>query len=119
MSLDKAIKYKKEKREPYRKSKRWDRSCRNHGSCGYCESNRTIQSKRGMEDVTEQEDEFRKCECVDEMVSGNLTDGEFVTVEEWNRLVDEQDELRARWLASRQPVTTPTFAITGFGLQSR
>jgi hypothetical protein len=72
-----------------------------------------------MEAVTEQEDEFRKCECVDEMVSGNLTDGELVTVEEWNRLVDEQDELRARWLASQRPVTTPTFPITGFGLQSR
>ena len=98
MSLEKAIEYRKEKRKPYRGSKRVDRTCRNHGSCPHCEGNRTIQSKRELEDVTEQEDEFRKRECADEMVSGNLTNGKLVTVEEWNRLVDEQDELRARWM---------------------
>lgn len=41
MSLDKSIFYKKEKRKPYRDSKRFDYSCRNHGSCGYCKNNRT------------------------------------------------------------------------------
>lgn len=40
MSLDKAITHGKEKRKPYRKSRRFDRTCRNHGSCSYCESNR-------------------------------------------------------------------------------
>lgn len=39
--LDKAIEHGKEKRKPYRRSKRFDRSCRNHGSCGYCEGSRT------------------------------------------------------------------------------
>ena len=94
MSLEKAIKYGKEKREPYRKSKRWDRSCRNHGSCGYCEGNRTIQSKRGMEDVTEQEAELYTSCYLDDLVSGYLTDGKAVTVEEWNAMIDEQNELR-------------------------
>lgn len=46
MSLEKAIKHKKEKREQYRGSKSFDSSCRNHGGCGYCESNRTFGFKR-------------------------------------------------------------------------
>lgn len=46
MSLDKAIAYKKEKRKPYRGSKAFDRSCRNHGSCPYCQNNRVFSGKR-------------------------------------------------------------------------
>jgi hypothetical protein len=38
--LDKAIKHKKEKRAPYYKSGKFDRTCRPHGSCPYCQSNR-------------------------------------------------------------------------------
>lgn len=37
MGMDKAIKYGKEKREPYYGSKRVDSTCRNHGSCPYCQ----------------------------------------------------------------------------------
>jgi hypothetical protein len=40
MSLDKAIYYGKEYREPYYRSGRFDMSCRPHGSCGYCRCNR-------------------------------------------------------------------------------
>ncbi|MBO7330061.1 MAG: hypothetical protein J6W00_14965 [Lentisphaeria bacterium] len=40
MSLDKAIKSDKEHREPYRKSKAFDKTCRNHGGCPYCQGNR-------------------------------------------------------------------------------
>lgn len=40
MSLDKAIKYGKEKRKPYKGSKIFDKSCRNHGGCPWCERNR-------------------------------------------------------------------------------
>ncbi len=40
MSLDKAIKYKKEHRAPYHGSKAIDKTCRNHGSCPWCEENR-------------------------------------------------------------------------------
>jgi hypothetical protein len=46
MSLDKAIFYGKEKRKPYRGSKRFDRSCRNHGGCEYCLSNRLHSRRR-------------------------------------------------------------------------
>ena len=38
--LDKAIKSGKEHRKPYRKSQRFDKTCRCHGSCPYCRSNR-------------------------------------------------------------------------------
>lgn len=58
MSLDKAIKYRKEKRKPYYKSGRFDRTCRNHGSCPYCERNRTIQGKKEESRLEGQEDEF-------------------------------------------------------------
>ena len=43
MSLDKAIKYGKEKRKPYYKSKAFDRTCRNHQGCPRCEGNRLVQ----------------------------------------------------------------------------
>lgn len=46
MSLDKAVKHKKEHRKPYRKSKAFDGTCRNHGSCPWCENNRTHQQQK-------------------------------------------------------------------------
>ena len=46
MSIDKAILSGKEKRKPYRKSKRFDRTCRNHGSCPWCENNRTHSCRK-------------------------------------------------------------------------
>lgn len=48
MSLNKAIEHNKEKRKPFRKSKAFDASCRNHGSCGYCEQNRTFNSRKKL-----------------------------------------------------------------------
>jgi hypothetical protein len=44
--LDKAIQHGKEHRRQYRKSKRFDRSCRNHGSCSYCEDNRKHSARK-------------------------------------------------------------------------
>lgn len=46
MSLDKAIQHKKEHRRAYRGSKAFDHTCRNHGSCPYCEDTRTYQSRK-------------------------------------------------------------------------
>lgn len=51
MSLDKAIQHKKEFRKQFRESKVFDRTCRNHGKCPYCESNRTIQAQKELERV--------------------------------------------------------------------
>ena len=46
MSLDKAITHGKEKRRPYRGAKAIDATCRNHGTCKWCEGNRTHGNKR-------------------------------------------------------------------------
>lgn len=60
MSLDKAIEHKKEHRKHYRGSKAWDCTCRNHGSCSYCESNRRHFDRRARTHANqrEQEQEF-------------------------------------------------------------
>lgn len=49
MSLDKAIKHKKEKRKPFTKAKAVDYTCRNHGTCPYCKQNRTFNSRKRLE----------------------------------------------------------------------
>lgn len=46
MSLEKAIEHGKEYRKKYYGSKSFDWTCRNHGSCKYCEENRTARNKR-------------------------------------------------------------------------
>lgn len=48
MSEEKAIIYGKSKRKPYRGGKAVDRSCRNHGGCEYCLSNRRYQTNRQL-----------------------------------------------------------------------
>ena len=48
MSLDKAIEHGKEKRQPYRKAKAVDRTCRNHGSCEWCRENRIYKNRKIM-----------------------------------------------------------------------
>ncbi len=54
MTLNKAIEHRKEHREQYRKSKLFDSTCRNHGSCPWCYGNRTAKwrSKRKVADET-------------------------------------------------------------------
>lgn len=46
MSFDKDYPNRKDKRKPYRGSGRHTRSCRTGGSCGWCESNRTIATQK-------------------------------------------------------------------------
>lgn len=58
MSLDKAIKHKKEKRKPYHGSKALDCTCRNHGSCSYCEDNRTLFDTKARTRLDGQEEEY-------------------------------------------------------------
>jgi hypothetical protein len=40
MSLEKGIYHGKEKRKPYYDSRRFDWSCKQHGGCAWCYSNR-------------------------------------------------------------------------------
>lgn len=56
--LDKAILHGKEYRKPYRKSKAFDCSCRNHGSCGYCEDNRTFFDRKARKFADDEIREF-------------------------------------------------------------
>lgn len=46
MALDKAIEHGKEHRKPYTGAKAIDRTCRNHGSCGWCKSNRLYKQNK-------------------------------------------------------------------------
>ena len=50
MSLNKSIEHGKSHRKAYRGTKAFDPTCRNHGSCSYCESNR-MHKHRKREDV--------------------------------------------------------------------
>jgi len=54
MSLDKAIKYKKENRKPYRGSKVFSSNCR-HNICAYCRGNDLYNSKKRLESAKSKE----------------------------------------------------------------
>lgn len=50
--LDKAIEHGREHRKQYTGSKAFDYTCRNHGSCGWCQDNRhhrNIKRKQAIE----------------------------------------------------------------------
>ena len=57
MPLDKAIAHGKEHRKPYTGSKAIDRTCRNHGSCPWCEKNR----KHKFRDKRPDDGEWAEC----------------------------------------------------------
>ena len=57
MSMEKAILSGKEKRKLYRGSKAIDHTCRNHGSCKWCENNRKYSHlKKEMDAVDQMKD---------------------------------------------------------------
>ena len=60
MGLEKAIEHGKEKRKPYRGAKAVDYTCRNHGSCSWCEGNRLYSSKRKLIGVNNEKSDFIK-----------------------------------------------------------
>ena len=60
MGLDKAIQYGKERRKPYTGSKAIDCSCRNHGTCGWCETNRLYQYLKVNEKTLKEIEEYEK-----------------------------------------------------------
>lgn len=58
MSLDKAITHKKEKRKPYTGGKAVDTSCRNHGSCDWCQKNRQYHNLKEQNSMEQQWQEY-------------------------------------------------------------
>ena len=55
MSLSKAIKHNKEHRKPYRGSKAFDCTCRNHGTCVACQYDRFLKKRKVEEQVTKEQ----------------------------------------------------------------
>ena len=46
MSFDNEYPNRKDRRKPLRRSKAFDRGCRNHGSCDWCARNRQHKNRR-------------------------------------------------------------------------
>ena len=88
MSLDKAIKHGKEHRKPYRGSKRFDGSCRNHGLCGWCISNRAHKNKKRIAAMNTQMKEATIPETIDQYIKdrfkkhGTIVDKSKATIPE-------------------------------------
>ena len=49
MGLEKATASGKEHRKPYRGTKAFDQTCRNHGACGWCLKTRTYRTRKELE----------------------------------------------------------------------
>ena len=58
MSLDKAIASGKEHRKPYRGAKAICKSCRNGGTCEWCQSNRRYKNLKKLEKMLDKEKEI-------------------------------------------------------------
>lgn len=61
--LDKGIKHGKEKRKEYYGTKKFDRSCRNHGSCTYCAEGRQHFDKKKRSAATQDMKEYERGSC--------------------------------------------------------
>jgi len=59
MGLEKAIQSGKEKRKAYYGSKSFDCSCRNHGDCSWCQSNRHYAIQKKKDSANQQLKEFQ------------------------------------------------------------
>lgn len=64
MSLDKAIKHKKEKRKAFTGAKAVDATCRNHGSCPHCMNSRLFKRRKAERSANEQLKDYK--EYIDE-----------------------------------------------------
>lgn len=58
MGLEKAIQSGKEKRKPYYGSKSFASSCRNHGNCSWCQSNRHYSIQKEKDKILQQLKDF-------------------------------------------------------------
>lgn len=65
MAFDTHYPNRKDRRRPLRKSKAFDRSCRNHGSCPYCRANRQDAWKRRLLSAEEQMTQITHEEAVE------------------------------------------------------
>lgn len=54
MAFDKKYPNRKDKRKPYRDSRRFDRTCRCHGSCAWCRGKRTFTNRKREAEAQEE-----------------------------------------------------------------
>ena len=52
------------RKAPYTGSKRFDKTCRNHGSCSYCRDNRTFERAEPVPDNVLQYAHTQECESL-------------------------------------------------------
>ena len=71
MSLDKAIKHKKERRKPYYGAKAISCSCRNNGNCDWCRENRLHKSIIQQDVMDSKLNEYEKGEIDNEITNCN------------------------------------------------
>ena len=60
--LDKSIRSGREHRKPYRGSKAFDATCRNHGSCDWCKGNRQYKNNMQRKAADDELRAFKKGE---------------------------------------------------------
>lgn len=63
MSLDKSINSGKEHRKQYTGAKAVDSTCRNHGSCSWCQENRIHKNEKRELAATQRIEDFRQSSC--------------------------------------------------------
>lgn len=69
MGLEKAIEHGKEHRKPYYKAGKYDKTCRPHGSCPWCQRNRQHKHLRAALAAEDR----RGPDCMGPIVQGDLT----------------------------------------------
>lgn len=91
MSLDKSIEQGKEHRARHYKSKAFDRSCRNHGNCPSCESNRNHSNRVKQMEAEEKITEFEQKELPIKFYSSRDKFREFSNFYQCNIVVDGEN----------------------------
>ena len=71
MSLDKAIDHKKERRKPFYGSKAFDKTCRCHGSCEWCNASRLYKFEKDKP-VDDNGKEITKCGIMTSILSTSV-----------------------------------------------
>lgn len=120
MSLDKAIKYGKEKRKPYRRAKAIDGTCRNHGSCEYCRDARLFFDRKKR---TAKDNELKEWLTMEQKVPFKVNDiimckngtGPFIVLDVMPSSMDgELSEMVIMDLAAYEAGEVPSNTNSGF-----
>ena len=73
MALDKAIEHGKEHRKPYKGAKAIDNTCRNHGSCEWCNGNRQYATRKKKEAAESRLKEYLRGNAMERKITEEIT----------------------------------------------